>query len=160
MAHVESLARDLDARIHIVHAVPPIGNLAAAVVRSRCSESVKREVLRSAHVTGLLETLREQIFELLLQEPFAESQLVERVQDIKVLSGQPAAIILAEAERNNSDLIVIGSHSVDALDGRLLGSVAAKVLQLSKTPVYLVPMMNPANVVGYRSNTYGTGYRF
>jgi hypothetical protein len=38
---------------------------------------------------------------------------------------------------------VVGSHSADALDGRLLGSVATKVLQLAKVPVLMVPMMNP-----------------
>lgn len=144
LAHVESLAESLKADIHIVHALPPIGQLTAAVVRTRFSDKVQQELLHASNIPGLLDTLKEQIFEMLLQEPFEESDLATKVKDIAVLCGQPAAVILEESERIKADLIVVGSHSVDALDGRMLGGVAAKVLQLSKTPVYLVPMMNPA----------------
>ncbi len=143
LLHVESLARQFNARVSVIHAVPPIGEFAAAVVRSHCSDQVKQEVLKTPHITGLLEALREQIFELLAREPFEESGFLSLIGDIVVSSGQPAAVILREAERMGADLIVIGSHSAEALDGRLLGSVATKILQLAKVPVFMVPMMNP-----------------
>jgi nucleotide-binding universal stress UspA family protein len=143
LLHVESLSRQFKARVHVIHAVPPIGEFAAAVVRSHCSEQVKEEVLRTSHITGLLDAIREQIFELLVREPFDASGFLANIGDIVVSPGQPAAVILREAERIGADLIVVGSHSAEALDGRLLGSVATKVLQLAKVPVLMVPMMNP-----------------
>jgi nucleotide-binding universal stress UspA family protein len=42
------------------------------------------------------------------------------------------------AKGDKFDLIVMGSHGHGALAGLLMGSVATKVLALSKTPVLLV----------------------
>lgn len=142
LLHVEALARQFNAQVSIVHAVPPIGEFAAAVVRSYCSDQVKKEVLQTPHITGLLDAMRDQIFEVLAREP-AEVGLLGFVKDIIVLPGQPAAVILKEADRVGADLIVVGSHSAEAMDGRLIGSVAAKVLQLARVPVLMVPMMKP-----------------
>jgi|GEM_PF-442162 nucleotide-binding universal stress UspA family protein len=143
LLHVEALAKQFNAQVSIVHAVPPIGEFAAAVVRSHCSDQVKKEVLQTPHINGLLDAMREQIFEVLAHEPIGDLGLLNFVKDIVVSPGQPAAVILQEAERLCADLIVVGSHSAEALDGRLLGSVAAKVLQLARVPVLLVPMMKP-----------------
>jgi nucleotide-binding universal stress UspA family protein len=142
LIHVESLARSYGAKISIVHAVPPLGELAAAVVRSQCSETVKAEVLRTPHIKGLLETMRAEIFAMLSAEPWAEADFMSLIGDVVVAPGQPAAVILQQAEYLHADLIVIGSHGTDALDGRMLGSVAAKVLQLAKVPVFMVPMLD------------------
>ncbi len=142
LLHVEAIARRFDAKVHIIHAVQPIGEFAAAVVRSHCSDQVKREVLKTPHITGLMEAMREQIFEVLAREPFNESGLLNYIRDIVVSPGQPAAVILQEADRIHADLIIIGSHSTEALDDRLLGSVATKVLQLARVPVLMVPMMS------------------
>lgn len=52
--------------------------------------------------------------------------------------GSPAEVIAAMADGDRFDLIVMGSHGHGALAGLLMGSVATKVLALSKTPVLLV----------------------
>ncbi|WP_163004250.1 universal stress protein, partial [Pseudomonas viridiflava] len=39
------------------------------------------------------------------------------------------------------DLLVVGSHSHRAKEGESIGRTAARVLQLSDVPVYMVPMM-------------------
>lgn len=140
LLHVELLARQFNAQVAIVHAVPPLGEFAEAVVKSHCSESVKREVLEKPHLKGLLDGVREEIFESLVSEEYAELNLARRVSNIVVAPGNPAAVVLEQAERLKVDLIIIGSHSPQALDGRLLGSVAAKILQLAKVPVLMVPM--------------------
>lgn len=140
LLHVELLARQFNAQVAIVHVVPPFGEFAAAVVKSHCSESAKREVLEKPHIKGVLDGIREEIFETLVSEEFAELNLVQWVNNIVVTPGNPAAVILEYAESIRADMIVVGSHSPQALDGRLLGSVAAKVLQLAKVPVLMVPM--------------------
>lgn len=152
LMHVEALAVRFDAKINIVHVVPPLEELAAAVVRSHCSDLVKQEVLNTPHIKGLLESLKETIFETLLREPFDDARLLERVMDICVLAGQPASVVLDVADQLQSDLIVIGSHGVNNPDGRFLGSVATKILQLSRRPVYMIPMMDRAHVYGVRSD--------
>src|SRR5690606_16249985 len=109
LLHVEALARQFNAQVSIVHAVPPIGEFAAAVVRSYCSDQVKKEVLQTPHIAGLLDAMRDQIFEVLAREPIVEAGLLGFVKDIIVAPGQPAAVILKEADRIGADLIVVGS---------------------------------------------------
>ncbi len=140
LLHVELLARQFKARVVLVHAVPPFGEFAAAVVKSHCSDSVKQEVLNEPHIKGLIDSIREEIFETLVSPEFAELDVAKWVNNIVVAPGNPAAVVLEQAEWLRADMIVIGSHGTRALDGHLLGSVAAKILQLAKVPVLMVPM--------------------
>jgi nucleotide-binding universal stress UspA family protein len=59
--------------------------------------------------------------------------------DIRVLVGEPASAIVDLATRTRCSEIVIGTRGLGGLKGLLLGSVAAKVIQLSTVPVTVVP---------------------
>lgn len=52
--------------------------------------------------------------------------------------GDPADAILATAEREGSDLIVMGSHGHGRLVRALIGSVSERVLKTSAAPVLLL----------------------
>ena len=54
--------------------------------------------------------------------------------------GDTANSILDYAREWNADLIVMGTHSHSALEKILLGTVASKVLEKTKVPVYMVPV--------------------
>ena len=56
------------------------------------------------------------------------------VKDIttQILDGAPADMIIAAAENENADLIVMGSRGLGNFAGLLLGSVSHKVSHLSK----------------------------
>ena len=141
LVHVESLALQYNAKVSLVHVVPPISEFTSAIVKSYCSDAVKHELLESRNIKGLLESVRDEVFDLIASNALVEDNLLNRLQDIVIVPGKPANVILFEAERLNADLIVIGNHGPDAIDGKILGSVASKVLQLAKVPVYMVPMM-------------------
>lgn len=53
--------------------------------------------------------------------------------------GDTAQTILRYAEEWNADVIVMGTHSHSTLEKIFLGTVAASVLEKTKTPVYMVP---------------------
>ncbi|MCH8551147.1 MAG: universal stress protein [Natronospirillum sp.] len=57
---------------------------------------------------------------------------------LKALDGTPYKRILQESERISADLIVIPSHSHNAMERTLLGSVAARVVERSKVSVLVV----------------------
>jgi nucleotide-binding universal stress UspA family protein len=66
-----------------------------------------------------------------------------RAQGVKVapilVSGKPVEKILAEADRLQPAMIVLGSHGHGALHHLLLGSVSEGVLRKAKCPVVIVP---------------------
>ena len=51
------------------------------------------------------------------------------------------ATVTAAAQLGDVDLLVVGSHSHGAELAVPLGRTAARVVQLSEAPVYLVPML-------------------
>lgn len=56
-----------------------------------------------------------------------------------MLKGAPAKAILAEADKLDADLIIMGSHGLGAVFKMLLGSVSSAVLKKSGRPVLIVP---------------------
>ncbi|HEX5309880.1 MAG TPA: universal stress protein [Solirubrobacteraceae bacterium] len=69
----------------------------------------------------------------------AIEQVPGDVSVVKVLAeGPPAPAILAQARKDQSDLIVLGSRGRGELASMLLGSVSHQVLQRSGVPVLVV----------------------
>ncbi len=58
--------------------------------------------------------------------------------EMMVREGRPSDAILAEAERQAADLIVMGTHGRRGMDRWLLGSVTEKVLRKARCPVLVV----------------------
>lgn len=56
----------------------------------------------------------------------------------KKIKGKPADVILKEAENENVDIIVMGSHGYGAIAGSILGSVSQHVLHSAKCSVLIV----------------------
>ena len=54
--------------------------------------------------------------------------------------GYPATVIEEEAERQNADLIVIGTRGLSGLKHLLLGSIAERVVQRAPCPVLTVKL--------------------
>ncbi len=64
----------------------------------------------------------------------AEGLSVERL----TIEGHPAEEIIKHADKNSVNLIVMGTLGKSGLDRFLLGSVAEKVVRISKIPVLVV----------------------
>lgn len=71
-------------------------------------------------------------------------QIAARIQapdvhiTLDVLYGYPAEVIVEEAQRHETDLIVMATHGYSGLRRWALGSVADKVLHATATPIVLV----------------------
>ena len=66
---------------------------------------------------------------------------LDRIQAVRVLQGDPSQVILDQAQKLSVDLLIVGSHSHGAGAETPLGRTAARVLQLARVPVYLVPLV-------------------
>lgn len=98
------------------------------------------ELRRLAHIEGDLGKARHKLIENILNEA-ADRAKRAGVSDVTtlVVHGDPAAAIVASAEREQVDLIVMGRRGVGALSQLLLGSVSRSVVDHAPCAVTLVP---------------------
>ena len=83
---------------------------------------------------------RDEIFARVLESAVINAKIPEdSLVDQQVRMGDPADQILAEANRIEADIIIVGRRGLGAYAELLLGSVSRKVVHLAKVPVMVVP---------------------
>ncbi|MGQ9425321.1 universal stress protein [Gilvimarinus sp. F26214L] len=137
--HVMTFAKNLQARVVVVHAVEPLGSLGTAMVKTYLPAEKTREFQQQG-MSVLISTIRDRLVDMLADEYIDNDLGLRDIPEVVVEAGRPAEIILAHAARTQADMIVMGSHGPD-LDRAHLGSVTNKVLQLTRIPVYMVPVL-------------------
>jgi nucleotide-binding universal stress UspA family protein len=65
----------------------------------------------------------------------------------EVVVGHPAEEILSYSDKNNIDLILMATHGRSGIKRWVLGSVADKLLRVSKVPIWLVRAAIPEEIV-------------
>jgi nucleotide-binding universal stress UspA family protein len=72
----------------------------------------------------------------------AEEDIREAFPDLKVstylLEGRPSSIIVEEADKEEADLIVIGSRGLGGITGWILGSTSRRVVESCTKPILVV----------------------
>jgi len=61
------------------------------------------------------------------------------IRSLSTFANDPAGAILANAERDDADLIVLGTHARGGLARAVLGSVADRVIRGAHVPVFVMP---------------------
>ncbi|MBD9425590.1 universal stress protein [Pseudomonas sp. PDM15] len=140
LQHALSLAKAFQSELHVVHAVEPLGLFAESVLNTYLDEKTLQE-LRSKGLTTVMASIEQRVLEGFRDEMGEAQQDMQIVRSVRVVQGDPAQVILDEARKLGVDLLVVGSHSHGAAHEIPLGRTAARLLQLSETPVYLVPML-------------------
>jgi len=117
-----TLARtDPDLEIHLLNVQPPLPSAAATFVDAAVVRDFHQEEGAKA---------------LAAARSLLDGSSLRYVSSTVV--GEPAETIAAYVEQRNCGAIVMGTRGLGNAAGLLLGSVAHKVLQLSKVPVTLV----------------------
>jgi nucleotide-binding universal stress UspA family protein len=73
-------------------------------------------------------------------KPLAGHPCAELVSKILVPLGHPVEEILKVADEESCDAIVLGTHGKGFLRQTFLGSVAVKVLERTRKPVFIIPL--------------------
>jgi len=140
LQHALALARTFNAELHVIHVVEPMGLFAESVLQSYLAEDVLRE-LHSEGVNTVIEGIEQRVLDNFREELGDDHQDLELIRSVRVVQGDPSNVILEQAQRLEVDLLVVGSHSHGAEGDTPIGRTAARVLQLSEVPVYMVPML-------------------
>ena len=135
--YAADMARRHDATIVILHSVEPGPALTyAGSMIEGLVESAKREE-REKDLGEIKKRLEEFCKKA---KPQAGHPCVELVSKILVPLGYPVEEILKVADEESCDAIVLGTHGKGFLRQTFLGSVAVKVLERTRKPVFIIPL--------------------
>jgi len=133
------LAKQLNARIILLHVVEPLSNSVRFLIDSYLQPEAA-EHLHHASSQDLLEKIHKRMEAFCKEELDATLEQTEVISEVRVVSGMACEVILYEADRHNADMIVMGTHTGSGMQTDLLGSTARRVTHLSKRPVLIVPV--------------------
>ncbi len=134
--HAVSLARHYDGRIHILHVLPDVDSSVVNYVSTIMGEGRLGE-FELEHKREVIEEIERRLARFAEEELPDHPEDRDRVAEIRVGHGDPAAQILEAAEELDADLIVMGSHGKGRLRHVFLGTVAERVLRKSRRPVFV-----------------------
>ncbi len=138
--HVNALAGLHGARVIVVHAIEPPGHLGDAVVRSYLSGETQKEFAQEG-ISRIIDGVKSRIVDVLEEEFIDGQQGLSKIRDVRVMAGKPVDVILQEVGYCNADMIILGSHGEETATPNVLGSVTSRILQMSRVPVYMVPLV-------------------
>ena len=141
MQHALALARTFNADLYVVHAVEPMGLFAESVLQSYLDEQALNE-FHSQGLKTVIANIEQRVLDSFREELGDDGeQDLQRIRAVRVLQGDPSQVILEQVHKLSVDLLIVGSHSHATAAATPLGRTAARVLQLSTVPVYLVPAL-------------------
>jgi len=140
MQHALALARTFKADLYVIHVVEPIGLFAESVLQSYLDEAALSE-WQSKGLSTVMATIEQRVLDSFREEWEEGEQDLQWIRSVKVIQGDPCEVILDQLRKLSVDLLVVGSHSQATGVAVPLGRTAARVLQLSPVPVYLVPSL-------------------
>lgn len=138
MQHALALARTFGAELYVIHAVEPMGQFAESLLQSYLDEQTLDQ-LHSQGVNTVMANIEQRVLENFRDELGEEADLAV-IKAVRVRQGDPAQVILDQAQRLSVDLLIFGSHSARAGVDVPIGRTAVRLLQLSPVPVYMVPL--------------------
>ena len=132
--HAVSIADLTKAEVHIMSVVPkvmmpvfPDEGFGAAPVTAAQDMSDYQERMRTIYGKSLEEAKKD------IRGHYPDIQV-----ETHLLEGRPSATIVDEAEKNNMDLIVIGSRGLGGITGWILGSTSRRIVESCTKPVLVV----------------------
>mgnify|MGYP003612637108 FL=1 len=140
MQHALAMARTFKADLYVIHVVEPIGLFAESVLQTYLDEQALSE-WQSQGLNTVMANIEQRVLDSFREELQDGEQDLQAIRSVRVIQGDPAQVILDQAQKLSVDLLIVGSHSQGEGISTPLGRTAARVLQLSQVPVYLVPLL-------------------
>ncbi len=125
------IAAGLKIPVHLIRVVPTLGTLTA--------EEAASGTLLPVATTAMLE----------IEEEEAACYLQEKLDTLKGLGitvtaevgrGDPAQEVIKSADKQNSSMIILGTHGKKGMEAFWAGSVAPRIVAASTLPILLVPV--------------------
>jgi len=132
-------AENHKAQIYILHVLERIPSNEEALLKCFLPTERWDEVHETGR-TNARKKLQERLEKFYREEFKNRPEALQRVVSVQVVEGDPAGMILEKAQELKVDTVIMGTHGKGFLTHAFLGSVAEKVLQRIKIPVFIVPI--------------------
>ncbi len=132
---VEELARLLDAELFVLHVIPPAPTATVAPVDPMTGLSgFAPYTLYDPQVEANMEEAEEHAFKGFLLDRFTIPV------HAGIRKGDPAPLILEDADEHDVDYIVVGKRRHGRLESLFVGSTAQDVIKKSRRPTIVLPV--------------------
>jgi nucleotide-binding universal stress UspA family protein len=136
-SYAASLANRYDAAITILHVLKDAKPTAESLVTNVLGAERWKELLDRSK-TELMEKLRHRLESFCEETKSALPACPFMVKEVIVKIGDPVEEIMAEVEKNDYDLVIMGARGHGALSDAVLGSVSRRVLRRCSKPVMVI----------------------
>jgi len=133
------LAEALDARIVILYILPTVDSAMEVPIITQMGEE-RYYQLREERSRDVIENIEAKLNDFSRKELSNLEREGDLVSSVLVHEGDAVDEILRTAERQGSDIIVLGAHGKGIISHTFLGSVPEKVLKRTRRPVVVVPI--------------------
>ena len=138
-------AQKHNANIIILHVIEPISpHVYPYIERERVVETEKDSIKEAIEeIKNRLQSFCRRV------EGEIGSPCIELVSKTLVPLGHPTEEILNTADREDCDLIILGTHGKGFLAHTFLGSVSSAVLHRARKPVFIIPLPSEKTNIGW-----------
>jgi nucleotide-binding universal stress UspA family protein len=136
-SYAASLADRYDAQVTVLHVLEDVSSTFNMHISGYLGEAEWAQ-LQVEKEGALLDTITERlnVFCSEAQDKMEECKFI--VEKILVVKGVPAVEILSQAEANDADIIIMGTHGYGVFKDALMGGTARRVVRRSPVPVMVV----------------------
>ena len=135
--YAASLANRYNGSIVILHILKDVTHSDEELVTNVIGEKKWKEVL-ARKKTEVIEKIRQRLEDFCEQTRSEMTGCPFLVKQIKVEIGNPVDEIVAEAAKDEYDMVIMGARGHGAIAGTVIGSVSRRVVRRCKKPVLLV----------------------
>jgi len=132
-------AQKHDAQIIILHVVEKPSPTVEGLVQMFLDKT-EFEKMWAEKKDGQIKRIQERVKEVAKREFAGQSEMMKLVKSIVVVEGDPAAEILKKTQEYDCDILIMGTHGQGLISQTFLGSVAQKVLNRIRKPVFIIPI--------------------
>jgi nucleotide-binding universal stress UspA family protein len=135
-----SMAMSHDAQLIILHVMESISSAMLGILSNSMSEEEIEEFKNSAYENQKAQ-LKKRLDDFCDQECPNDDHTYPGGEPVTLVEeGDPSRVILKQAQKNEVDLILMGTRTHTEIGQFFLGSIANKVIHHSKVPVMVYPL--------------------
>lgn len=142
-------AQKHEAKIHILHVIEKVHPSIEAQMTMYIDPD-RLEKLKKDRIAEQMERIHRRLKEVAQRELRDTSEGLNMIGSIHVVEGDPAVEILQMMETLNCDILIMGTHGKGWIAQTFLGSVAEKILQRIRKPVFIIPLPKGESDIAFK----------